>query len=183
MVGVSGRSGCGKTSLLRAILGFVPLATGEVEVCGLPLTPRHVDEIRRHVAYVPQELQAPVASVGELVALTHGLQVNASDRALLRQRTECFFGLLGISSLTADFPSAKLSGGQRHRVLLAAALATRRPVLLLDEPTSALDAASTGLVADLLHRVCSEEGRAAVVVSHSPRLLQTCETIIPLTSL
>lgn len=77
-VGLAGESGCGKTSLLRAVLGFVPLAAGTIEVCGLPLDVHHVAAIRRQVAYVPQELQPPAATGADLVRLTHQLEHNRS---------------------------------------------------------------------------------------------------------
>ena len=76
LVGVTGESGCGKTSLLRAILGFIPLTSGSIEVAGLPLDVHHVNEIRRLTAYVPQELQPAVEIGRDLIGLTHDLEAN-----------------------------------------------------------------------------------------------------------
>ena len=174
LVGVSGESGCGKTSLLRAILGFVPLTSGSIEVCGLPLDAAHIHEIRRQTAYVPQELQPPAEDGAALIALTHALSVNRALEASLSLTS------LGLDASLLTLPASKLSGGQRQRLLLAAALSLSKPLLLLDEPTSALDEESTQRVALALLRACHEDGRAALVVSHNSSLLSFCDRVISL---
>lgn len=80
LVGLSGESGCGKTSLLRALLGFVPFSEGTAAICGLPLDAAHISAIRRFVAYVPQELQPPASTGADLIHLTHDLDYNRSLR-------------------------------------------------------------------------------------------------------
>ncbi len=80
LVGITGESGTGKTSLLRAIVGVIPIAAGAIEVCGLPLDVHHIHAIRQKIAYVPQELQPPAEDGAALIALTHALAFN---RALL----------------------------------------------------------------------------------------------------
>ena len=198
-VGLAGESGCGKTSLLRAVLGFVPLAAGTIEVCGLPLDVHHVAAIRRQVAYVPQELQPPAATGADLVRLTHELEHN---RSLLSIPPSAAFPSATVPSSSGEGPSAlspsllkslslspdllslaasKLSGGQRQRLLLAAALSLPKPLLLLDEPTSALDEESTHRVSLTLLRACHEEGRAVLAVSHNPALLALCDKVVTIT--
>ena len=80
LVGITGESGTGKTSLLRAIVGVIPITAGSIEVCGLPLDVHHIHAIRQKIAYVPQELQPPAEDGAALIALTHALAFN---RALL----------------------------------------------------------------------------------------------------
>lgn len=178
LVGISGGSGCGKTSLLRAVLGFVPLTTGTVEVLGMPLDVHHLEVIRRQVSYVPQELQPPATKGIDLIHLTHQLEHNQSPKssALLAQ----FFKSLGLDASLLELDAAKLSGGQRQRLLIAAALALPKPLLLLDEPTSALDEESSQRVGLTLLRVCHEEGKTALVVSHDPVLLAFCDRVVNL---
>lgn len=197
LVGISGESGCGKTSLLRAILGFVPLTSGTIEVCGLPLDVHHIHDIRRRTAYVPQELQPPADTGRDLLRLTHELEANralaanpafaaarpVSSVAISSQPTSATSSLLTALALDPSLLSleaSKLSGGQRQRLLLAAALSLPKPLLLLDEPTSALDEDSTQRVALALLRACHEEQRAALVVSHDPVLLSFCDKTISL---
>ena len=175
-VGLAGESGRGKTSLLRALMGFVPLAAGSVEICGLPLDVHHVAAIRRQVSYVPQELQPPAATGADLIRLTHGLEINVSRDG--SNSMASIMKSLGLEASLLELSAAKLSGGQRQRLLLAAALALHKPLLLLDEPTSALDEESTQRVALALLRVCHEEGCAALAVSHNPSLLAFCDKVI-----
>ena len=205
LVGITGESGTGKTSLLRAIVGVIPITAGTIEVCGLPLDVHHIHAIRQKIAYVPQELQPPAEDGAALIALTHALAYN---RTLLASQPTSPAGRLTpqpstLRSAQRDAPhlensqltalaidpallsleASKLSGGQRQRILLAAALALPKPLLLLDEPTSALDEENSQRVALALLRACHEEGRAALVVSHDPVFLRFCDKVLDLTNL
>lgn len=176
LVGISGESGCGKTSLLRAILGFVPLTAGTIEVFGLPLDATHVHEIRRQTAYVPQELQPPAVSGRDLLKLTHDLAINHST--VSSGTIQRLMDSLALDASLLKLDAAKLSGGQRQRLLLAAALAIPKPLLLLDEPSSALDEDSTQRVGLALLRACHDDNRSALIVSHDPVLLGFCDQVI-----
>ena len=209
LVGITGESGTGKTSLLRAIVGVIPITAGAIEVCGLPLDVHHIHAIRQKIAYVPQELQPTAEDGAALIALTHALAFN---RALMASQPTSPAGRLTpqpsarpngtlhtwrtlnpqlpqlLASLAIDpallsLEASKLSGGQRQRILLAAALALPKPLLLLDEPTSALDEENSQRVALALLRACHEEGRAALVVSHDPVFLRFCDKVLDLTNL
>ena len=209
LVGITGESGCGKTSLLRAVLGFVPLTSGTIEVAGLPLDVDHIHEIRRLTAYIPQELQ-PLAETGrDLINLTHDLEANrphsrtpesahsripfdvASTAAVSGESSSgtptsdptnpsSILSELGLAPSLLEFFATKLSGGQRQRVLIASALALPKPLILLDEPSSALDEDSTRRVGETLIYACHEDNRSALVVSHDPILLSFCDQIITL---
>jgi len=182
LVGVTGESGTGKTSLLRAIVGVIPITAGSIEVCGLPLDVHHIHEIRQKIAYVPQELQPPAENGAALIALTHALAYNST---LLQSSDDCnrVLASLAIDPSLLSLEASKLSGGQRQRILLAASLALPKPLLLLDEPTSALDEENSQRVALALLRACHEEGRVALVVSHDPVLLRFCDKVLDLTTL
>lgn len=199
LVGVTGESGCGKTSLLRAILGFIPLTLGSIEVAGLPLDVHHVNEIRRLTAYVPQELQPAVEIGRDLIGLTHDLEANrhsahsrvshaaavpvesSSGRLTLDSgNSNSLLSALGLDASLLELSASKLSGGQRQRLLLAAALSLPKPLLLLDEPSSALDEDSTQRVGHAMQHACHDDGRSAFVVSHDPVLLSFCDHVINL---
>lgn len=199
LVGVTGESGCGKTSLLRAILGFIPLTSGSIEVAGLPLGVHHVNEIRRLTAYVPQELQPAVEIGRDLIGLTHDLEANrhsahsrVSSAAAVPDESSSghltldsgssnsLLSALGLDASLFELSASKLSGGQRQRLLLAAALSLPKPLLLLDEPSSALDEDSTQRVGHALQHACHDDGRSAFVVSHDPVLLSFCDHVINL---
>lgn len=199
LVGVTGESGCGKTSLLRAILGFISLTSGSIEVAGLPLDVHHVNEIRRLTAYVPQELQPAVEIGRDLIGLTHDLEANrhsahsrVSHAAAVPDESSSghlpldsgssnsLLSTLGLDASLLELSASKLSGGQRQRLLLAAALSLPKPLLLLDEPSSALDEDSTQRVGHALQHACHDDGRSAFVVSHDPVLLSFCDHVINL---
>ena len=191
LVGITGESGTGKTSLLRAIVGVIPITAGTIEVCGLPLDVHHIHAIRQKIAYVPQELQPPVEDGAALIALTHALAYNrallasqpTSPAGRLTPQLPQLLAALAIDPSLLSLEASKLSGGQRQRILLAAALALPKPLLLLDAPTSALDEENSQRVALALLRACHEEGRAALVVSHDPVFLRFCDKVLDLTNL
>ena len=187
LVGITGESGTGKTSLLRAIVGVIPITAGTIEVCGLPLDVHHIHAIRQKIAYVPQELQPPAEDGAARSAQSDashlkntggvggGASLNHKPSTLNSQLTA-----LAIDPSLLSLEASKLSGGQRQRILLAAALALPKPLLLLDEPTSALDEENSQRVALALLRACHEEGRAALVVSHDPVFLRFCDKVLTL---
>ena len=109
---VTGESGCGKTSLLRAALGFLPLEAGRVSVGGEELTEHTVERIRKRTAYVPQELFLPAESVDDMLHLPFHLKANRggdfSEEKLFR-----FWTLLGLERDLLHRKVVQLSGGQR----------------------------------------------------------------------
>lgn len=162
LVAVLGLSGCGKTTLLRAIAGFERPERGSVA-----LGERMLDDERTHVApedrrigYVPQE-----------GALFPNLDVRANvafgmSRAERRTRlTAQLLELVGLVDLGHRFPH-ELSGGEQQRVALARALARSPDALLLDEPFSSLDASLRASVRDEVSALLRRQGVTAVIVTH-----------------
>jgi len=130
-----GGSGCGKTTLLRAIAGLQPLGSGTVhldgrDVSALPTAQRGIGVVFQHYALFPN------LSVRDNIGF--GLQARGEAAAAQQARIAELLSLVGLSEHAAKRPG-QLSGGQRQRVALARALAPRPSLLLLDEPFSALD--------------------------------------------
>lgn len=176
LVGISGKSGCGKSSLLRALLGFVPLTEGRIRIDGLPLEPSTVMEIRKKIAYLPQDLNFPVDTVRDMVHLPFELHAN---RQLYFSEKELFrlWEQLNLDRRLYDRKVHRISGGQRQRILLSVMAMLHKPLCLVDEPASALDSDSSDKVLELL---CSlrEEGSTLVVVSHDQNFLTQCDRTI-----
>ena len=175
---VTGESGCGKTSLLRAVLGFLPLESGRVSVCGEDLSLHTVERIRRRTAYVPQELFLPADTVEEMLRIPFDLRANRRTGLSL----ESLFRIWEALGLGRDLYHRKvgqLSGGQRQRIILSMAALLGKRLLLADEPTSALDEESVGKVAGLL-RGMTAGGAAVVSVSHNRTLLGACDRVVRL---
>lgn len=162
-VALLGPSGVGKTSLLRAIAGLGGLIAGRVAVDGRDVTAEPPE--RRGVVYMHQAPSLfPHLSVVDNVAFP--LEVRGIDRHEARTRAHTLLDRVRLSGLARRVP-ATLSGGQRHRVALARALAAEPSVLLLDEPFSALDPELRldvrRAVMDLLG---TRNGPAVVLVTH-----------------
>ncbi len=175
---VTGESGCGKTSLLRAALGFLPLEAGRVFVGGEELTEHTVDRIRGCTAYVPQELFLPAESVDGMLRLPFNLKANRgggfSEEKLFR-----LWALLGLERDLVHRKVVQLSGGQRQRIILSMAAMLGKRLLLADEPTSALDEDSVGRVSALFLRL-KAGGTAVLSVSHNRAFLAACDRVVRL---
>ena len=140
---IVGQSGCGKTSLLNAVMGFVPLKEGSIQVGETLLDISTIDSVRRQIAWIPQELALPFEWVKEMVALPFGLKVNRSV-PFSEERLFAYFDELGLEHELYTKRVNEVSGGQRQRIMLAVAAMLNKPLIIIDEPTSALDADSTG---------------------------------------
>ena len=153
---IVGQSGCGKTSLLNAVMGFVPLKEGSVRVGETLLDRSTIDSVRRQIAWIPQELALPFEWVKEMVALPFGLKVNRSV-PFSEERLFACFDELGLEHELYTKRVNEVSGGQRQRIMLAVAAMLNKPLIIIDEPTSALDADSTGRVLSFFRRQAKGE--------------------------
>ncbi|HXP02629.1 MAG TPA: ABC transporter ATP-binding protein [Stellaceae bacterium] len=135
-IALLGASGCGKTTLLRAICGFVPLAGGSIAVGGREISGLPPD--KRNVAMVFQSYALwPHMTVAQNIG--YGLKLRGAGRAAIGLRIGELLTMLRLEGL-AERKVTALSGGQRQRVALGRALAINPQILLLDEPLSNLDA-------------------------------------------
>lgn len=159
---IVGPSGVGKTTLLRAIAGLAPLASGRIVVDGRDVTSLRPE--RRNVVYLHQ---SPVLfehlSVGENVAFS--LRIRSAPAEEVRVQVAAALSAMQLSGFERRAPHT-LSGGQRHRVALARAIVARPAVLLLDEPLSALDPALRDDVRAAIVAAQTESGSAVVFVTH-----------------
>jgi len=172
LVGLVGRNGAGKTSLLRVASGVRRPDAGVVRLGAVPLESLSRREVARRLAVVAQDSAIPFAfSVGEIVLMGRSPHLGllgfetADDHAL----AEAALARLGIGGL-ASRSVLELSGGERQLVMIARALAQETEVLLLDEPTAHLDLPHQLQVLGLA-RVLAREGRAVLAVSHDLSLL------------
>jgi oligopeptide/dipeptide ABC transporter ATP-binding protein len=168
---IAGESGCGKTTLGRALLGLVKPHSGKVSISGLDparLRGEGLRKFRRQVQVVFQDPMGslnPRQSVYEAVAegvRIHGLQGDEKEivaRALARA------GLRPPERFFLNYPH-ELSGGQRQRVVIAAAIALEPQVLVGDEPVSMLDASVRGEILKLLVELKDEIGMTLVLITH-----------------
>jgi iron(III) transport system ATP-binding protein len=159
-----GSSGCGKTTVLRAIAGFESLLDGSITLGGRNLSSkgRTAPPETRQVGVVFQDYALfPHLSVADNVSF--GLRrLSASDRAA---RIQKLLALVGLGAHGHKYPH-ELSGGQQQRVALARALAPEPDLLLLDEPFSNLDVDLRERLAIEVRDILKESGTTAVLVTH-----------------
>ena len=171
--GIIGRSGAGKSSLVRVINLLNRPTRGEVIVNGRDLTKLNdsqLREARRDIGMVFQHFNLLSSrTVYDNVALP--LELAGMDKAAIRERVSPLLELVGLAALADRYP-AQISGGQKQRVGIARALASRPKVLLSDEATSALDPETTRSILDLLRQVNRELGLTVVLITHQMQVIK-----------
>ncbi|KHS50392.1 ABC transporter ATP-binding protein [Hafnia paralvei] len=136
-----GANGCGKTTLMRTLLGLLPVLHGEIALAGKPLPQWSAAKLAQKVAYVPQAHNGPFSySVIDMVTMGRSAHLGLFASPNLRDRQLALDTLetLGVAHLEQRrFPT--LSGGERQLVLIARALVQQPELLVMDEPAASLD--------------------------------------------
>ena len=164
-----GRSGVGKTTVLKLVNRLLVPALGEVRVAGRPTTDWDPVELRRRIGYVIQEIGLfPHLTVAGNVALVPDLL--RWERGRVAGRVAELLALVGLplEEFGRRYPH-ELSGGQRQRVGVARALAADPPLLLLDEPFGALDPMTRFDLQREFRELMRRLGKAALFVTHDVR--------------
>jgi len=177
-IALMGPSGTGKTTLLRAIAGLEPIASGEIEIDGVRLVPGNLPEgkskreLYRRVGMVFQfhHLFEHMTAIQNVCLAP--IRVLGRPRAQAESDARQLLGALGVAA-RADALPHELSGGEAQRVAIARALALEPPVLLMDEPTASLDQARREDLAAIVRRL-AEQGRVVVMATHDVDFARLC---------
>ncbi len=179
---VMGPSGSGKTTLLTMIGGLLRPSSGRVVIGGVEigsLSSRELPRMRREsVGFVFQTFNL-LETLSALENVEVALNVAGSKGPAARARARELLVASGLEE-RLDFRARDLSGGEKQRVSIARALANRPALLLADEPTANLDSRHGAEVMGILHDLVTEQGRAAVVVSHDARLEAIADRVLRL---
>jgi zinc/manganese transport system ATP-binding protein len=168
-VAVLGPNGVGKSTMVKVLLGLLPVASGEVRVLAGPPA-----RAGARVGYLPQRRSFDAGlRVRGLDLVRLGLDGDrwgvplpfGARRRSDRARVDEVVALVGASAY-AHRPIGQCSGGEQQRLLIAQALVRRPEVLLLDEPLDSLDLPNQSAVAALIGRICHDQGVAVVMVAH-----------------
>jgi energy-coupling factor transport system ATP-binding protein len=183
LVLVVGRTGTGKSTLLRCVNGLVPHFTGgtlrgRVTVAGRDTRTHPPRELADVVGVVPQDpLSGFVTDIVE-DELAYGMESIGLAPDVMRRRVEETLDLLGLGDLRSR-ALRSLSGGQRQRVAIGAVLTTHPQVLVLDEPTSALDPGAAEEVLAALQRLVHDLGVTVLLAEHRlERVVQYADRVI-----
>ena len=173
---LAGRSGSGKTSILRVAAGLVPPTSGVVEWTGRAITGQPDDTITRRRRETVGYLDQGGVLVPGLTALENVLlpAVPGRDSKKLVRRATDLLHQLGVDGRVNSYPE-KLSGGERQRVALARALLLQPAIVMADEPTASLDRVSADAVITLL-RGLTATGIAVLVAAHDPHLIDAADS-------
>jgi D-methionine transport system ATP-binding protein len=179
IAGIIGRSGAGKSSLVRTINLLNRPQSGHVWVDGKDLTALDAQALRtarRDIGMVFQHFNLLSSrTVFDNVALP--LELQGVSRAVILQRVEPLLELVGLRGLRDRYP-AQISGGQKQRVGIARALASNPKVLLSDEATSSLDPETTRSILALLREIRRELGLTIVLITHEMQVIkQVADTV------
>ncbi|MDP6953798.1 MAG: ABC transporter ATP-binding protein [Alphaproteobacteria bacterium] len=176
-LGLVGESGCGKTTVLRAVAGLAADWSGRIAIDGAERDARRPRMLPRTLQMVFQD---PYGSLNPRQRVAECLGEPLAIQGIDDRQPRVMEALAQVG-LEADFAARypnQLSGGQRQRVAIARALMLEPPLLLLDEPTSALDMAIQAEILSLLARLRSERGLTYLLVSHDLAVVaELCESV------
>ncbi|MFH2057375.1 MAG: ATP-binding cassette domain-containing protein [Pseudomonadota bacterium] len=155
---LQGKSGVGKTSLLKLILGFESLDSGMIFVNQDPVDPVHIKKIRKQIFYLSQDIDL---KKGMVLNFLEELLTNAG-KTVDSYQLDDWLSFLDLDKKILNQDSADLSGGERQRLGLVIGFLLDRPIWLLDEPTSALD---QEMKEKVVQKILTME-KTMIIVSH-----------------
>lgn len=174
LVALVGQSGSGKSTLAKLLCGLYHPTQGQIWIGGHPLQDYDLDELRRQIGYVPQDVSLHNGSLLENLAMGAGL---TDDEVIARCRALDFLDFvdelpMGYRTLVSDL-GANFSGGQRQRLAIARVLLRSPRIVVFDEATSSLDRMNERRVNRVLERL----GCTRIVIAHRLETVQNADSI------
>jgi ABC-type bacteriocin/lantibiotic exporter with double-glycine peptidase domain len=173
---IDGPSGSGKSSLLRAMLGFVRPQAGTITIDGKPINHKTIWSLRHRIGYITQEPDMGSQTVLDRIRQPFGYKANANlklDMDALNSYLEQF----NLHHKILIKQTTDLSGGEKQRIAIIIALLLDRPLLLMDEPASALDKGNK----QVLKTIINDLQKTIVFISHEDILADIADMTIQLT--
>jgi len=181
-VGIAGKTGSGKSTLMDLILGLLEPTEGEIHVDKVALTAANRPAWQRNIAHVPQAIYLADATIAENIAF--GVRRAEIDRERVRHAAEQAELADVIAALPEGYDTRigergiQLSGGQRQRIGIARALYKNARVLVFDEATSALDTETEGAVMAAIERL--DRDLTILIIAHRLSTLEGCDMVVRL---
>lgn len=166
---LAGESGKGKSTLLKIMQGYLLPDKGQVFIKNMQVSPSSINSIRKHISWIPQNINLPVENGTELMTL-----MNTSGTV---KKAQNFLTKLGLEEnfITRNFN--EISGGQKQRVIISICLSLDKEILLMDEPTSSLDEDSIAL---FIQTIQSLKDKTIVSASHNQTWINNVEKTVHL---
>lgn len=179
MYAVVGPSGSGKTTMLSLASGLDEPSSGSVSLLGKDVSSIGLDRYRnRHVATVFQSLNL-LNYMNAIQNVTTAMEITGV-KGVRKKRAIELLDKLGIEREDQHRKVLQLSGGQQQRVAIARAMACDVDVLFADEPTGSLDEETADGIITLFQKMAHEEGKCVIVVTHSPRVAKSADSVLTL---
>ena len=180
--GIVGRSGVGKSTLFKLLVGIESPTSGRIEINGKDLSLLNLKELRKlrsEIGVVFQQFNLmSLKTVWQNIAFP--LKIAGYPKSYIKERVEYLASLFGLSDKLNCYPG-NLSGGQKQRVCIARALAIKPKILLCDEATSALDQINTSNVISIFKEFNNNYNVTIVVISHEMDFISSlCKRIVKL---
>jgi ATP-binding cassette, subfamily B, bacterial len=177
-IGIAGRSGTGKTTLVNLLTRFFDPSQGQVLLDGVDLRTYRLRDLRAQFAIVLQDPVLFSATIAENIAYA---RPTASDDEIVAAAqaagADAFIASLPLGYQTpVGERGVRLSGGERQRVALARAFLKDAPILILDEPTSSVDIKTEAAILQSMDRLM--DGRTAFIVTHRSSALRGCDAVL-----
>ncbi len=180
MIAIVGPTGGGKTTLFKIILNFFKPTSGDYFINGKPICEQTIQEIRKLLAYVPQDAYLFTGTIASNIL--HGKKDASKEEMIQAAKiANCHEFIMelehGYDTMVGE-KGSQLSGGQRQRVAIARAVLKDAPILLLDEATSSLDTESEIQVQEALNHLMV--GKTTLVIAHRLQTIQNADEILVL---
>ena len=169
-VGLVGESGCGKTTVAKAILGLVPVEAGRIAFNGEPIPPEYSKFLRRKIQIVYQDPDSslnPRMKIVNIIAEPLRNLLGITKKEEIRRRVLKLLDEVSLKREHMDRFPHEFSGGQKQRIIIARALASNPELVILDEPTSALDVSVQAQILNLLKDLQKTYGYGFLFITHN----------------
>ena len=183
-IALTGESGIGKTSLLKAIAGFIPINSGNINFFSDRVDEPKLDaeNVRKDkIGFVFQDYYLIDHLTGCQNVMLPGLMGDSLGVRKIEERAKELMSSLNVSHLFDRYPDA-LSGGEKQRVCIARAFFKSPEIILADEPTGSLDAKNSDVVIRLLINTAKARGTTLVLATHSKNVAKRMQRVLTLHS-